>query len=596
MALADANIRAVITAKDEASAVLDKFGGKVGKVAEVAGEALLVAGAAAAGFATLSVKAYAESEAIGAQLNSVLQTTGKSAQISTKQVEALAMQMENYSGKSHDAIEQGQILLLQFSQTTSKNLPEMTKAMLNISQRMGVDTVMAAKTLGIALDDPTTGMSRLRRAGVDFTESQKEAIKALQKSGDVAGADALLMKALDEKMGTAAHTYRETFAGSVSAAKNSLKDFEIVVGSTISQHLEPLAKKLADVLSKIDWQKVVDTSIATLKRWWGELDKAWQSIDKVYQAIEKYLEPKIVALENTLKSIWPTIKTFADTYLIPLAKVIGTVAGEGLVGAIGLSIDMWNALIKAAKPVLDWMDSHKIIVEALAGAFTVLAGAMALQAAFDAIRVAAATFELVTIPGMMTSLSNYIALATGPIAMGAIAVAGALADIGLVYEAVQSVLGAISAMNGYKDEVRGVASSDSTLKPELEKTLKNPSASAKEKTSAQAALDRIKMEQAKANAMNAGGTNFFASGGLSLVGEQGPELVTLPRGSAVTPHNKMGGIGGQINITVQAGAFMGNPQDARQYAKLILSSLQDVASAQGMNLDQLWRHNGVRSI
>ncbi len=36
----------------------------------------------------------------------------------------------------------------------------------------------------------------------------------------------------------------------------------------------------------------------------------------------------------------------------------------------------------------------------------------------------------------------------------------------------------------------------------------------------------------------------YAPGGLSLVGESGPELVRLPRGASVTPNHKLGGMGG----------------------------------------------------
>ena len=36
------------------------------------------------------------------------------------------------------------------------------------------------------------------------------------------------------------------------------------------------------------------------------------------------------------------------------------------------------------------------------------------------------------------------------------------------------------------------------------------------------------------------GTSFHP-GGLALVGERGPELVSMPRGSRVTPNNKLGG-------------------------------------------------------
>jgi hypothetical protein len=42
------------------------------------------------------------------------------------------------------------------------------------------------------------------------------------------------------------------------------------------------------------------------------------------------------------------------------------------------------------------------------------------------------------------------------------------------------------------------------------------------------------------------GTNWF-KGGVALVGEKGPELVNLPRGSSVTPNNQLrGGMGGNI--------------------------------------------------
>jgi hypothetical protein len=41
----------------------------------------------------------------------------------------------------------------------------------------------------------------------------------------------------------------------------------------------------------------------------------------------------------------------------------------------------------------------------------------------------------------------------------------------------------------------------------------------------------------------AGGVNDFA-GGLAMVGERGPELVNMPRGSSVTPNNRLSGMGG----------------------------------------------------
>ncbi len=45
----------------------------------------------------------------------------------------------------------------------------------------------------------------------------------------------------------------------------------------------------------------------------------------------------------------------------------------------------------------------------------------------------------------------------------------------------------------------------------------------------------------------------YAPGGMAVVGEQGPELVNLPKGSQVIPNHKMGGMmGGNFNISVDA--------------------------------------------
>lgn len=49
----------------------------------------------------------------------------------------------------------------------------------------------------------------------------------------------------------------------------------------------------------------------------------------------------------------------------------------------------------------------------------------------------------------------------------------------------------------------------------------------------------------------ADGTNF-APGGLALVGERGPELVNLPRGSQVIPNDALGGGGLSVSISVDA--------------------------------------------
>jgi hypothetical protein len=70
----------------------------------------------------------------------------------------------------------------------------------------------------------------------------------------------------------------------------------------------------------------------------------------------------------------------------------------------------------------------------------------------------------------------------------------------------------------------------------------------------------------------ANGTNF-APGGMALVGERGPELVNLPRGSQVVPNHELGGRGG-VNVTIDArGAQMGVAEQIDHWARMRLPSL-----------------------
>jgi len=61
------------------------------------------------------------------------------------------------------------------------------------------------------------------------------------------------------------------------------------------------------------------------------------------------------------------------------------------------------------------------------------------------------------------------------------------------------------------------------------------------------------------------GTNF-APGGLAMVGERGPELVNLPRGSQVIPNHELGGMGGQVHKPTFVFPGITNAEMAREAA------------------------------
>ncbi len=73
----------------------------------------------------------------------------------------------------------------------------------------------------------------------------------------------------------------------------------------------------------------------------------------------------------------------------------------------------------------------------------------------------------------------------------------------------------------------------------------------------------------------AGGTNF-APGGTALVGERGPELVNLPRGSKVTPNNKLtSGVNVTVNVDASGSSARGD-QDGQRLGNMIGIAVRSV--------------------
>ncbi len=76
-----------------------------------------------------------------------------------------------------------------------------TKISQDMATVFGGDASSKAVILGKALNDPIKGIASLSRVGVQFTDDQKKMIEGMVKSGDMAGAQALIMKELETQVG-----------------------------------------------------------------------------------------------------------------------------------------------------------------------------------------------------------------------------------------------------------------------------------------------------------------------------------------------------------------------------------------------------------
>lgn len=234
-----------IKALRESGVALDDFDDKAkhsSKSSATLGDAMDALGlpslTAAAGIALLvggikgSVQAAREGELAQAQLLATLQSTGGAAGMTAGELNKLAFGLMDMSNYDDDAIIGAETLLLTFTKIGREVFPQATQAVLDISAKLGQDLKNSSIQVGKALNDPIEGVSALRRVGVSFTEDQEKMIETLVRSGDIVGAQTVILKELETEFGGSAAAAREADAG-ITAAGNAMGVLQGTIGELL---------------------------------------------------------------------------------------------------------------------------------------------------------------------------------------------------------------------------------------------------------------------------------------------------------------------------------------------------------------------------
>lgn len=266
-----ANARIDIEA-DGASEAQRALGAVTGALQALGAAALAVAGAglAAIGAAlNYSIQQAMEAQAVMAQTNAVIKSTGGAAGVSAAQVLSLADSYSALTGIQDDVIQQAENMLLTFTNISDDVFPAATATALDMSVALGQDAVQSSVMLGKALNDPINGITALQRVGVTFSDTQKQQIKDFMAVNDVASAQGVILDELAKEFGGSAEAFGKTAAGQFEIFKNRLSEIgeaagnillpalgEVlnVVGPEIIKALEaslPLVQTFANLLTSI---------------------------------------------------------------------------------------------------------------------------------------------------------------------------------------------------------------------------------------------------------------------------------------------------------------------------------------------------------
>jgi len=338
----------VITGEDKGGkAILDKTSGDVGKfTADVEGKftgmgthvrnALIGIGAVAFGRSVVAESQEAEKAA--KQTEAVIKSTGGTAHVTAGQIGDLANAISKKTGVDDEQIQAGENMLLTFTRVRNEAgkgndiFNQATQVAQDFAAATGSDLVSANLRLGKALNDPIAGMQALSRVGVQFDTQQKEQIKTLVKSGDILGAQKIILAEVTKEFGGSAAAQ----ATDLDKAKVSWKNFEESVGTALAPGVDAVARfggAVADAFSALpQWAQTGVSSLAVFAGGFAflapKVEAAWATVSKFLGGLD------VAKLVNT-KTAVESIGTAGEEASVGLSGILGPIAlvaaGVGLI-------------------------------------------------------------------------------------------------------------------------------------------------------------------------------------------------------------------------------------------------------------------------
>ena len=188
-------------------------------------------------FLQSSVEAFNESDKAAAQLNATLQSTGFAAGLTKDALDAQAESLMRVSTFDDDAITGAQSLLLTFTNIKDAVFNDAIPAIADLATKMGTDLKGATMQVGKALQDPTQGMAALRRVGISFSESQQQVIKDMQDTGNLAGAQRMILAELNKEFGGSASAAAQTYSGQMQILSHEFGNVKEEIGAMVASLL-----------------------------------------------------------------------------------------------------------------------------------------------------------------------------------------------------------------------------------------------------------------------------------------------------------------------------------------------------------------------
>ena len=246
------------TGTAQAASSLAELEGTGTQVADSVGSAFEGLGgiiAAAAGAFALG-KFFSAAErisTISGVTNQLIETTGAVANVTADEMVALGDSIERVTGTESELVQEAGNVLLTFKNVRNEVglgndvFDRAIRAGEDLSAVLGGDVSGTAIQLGKALNDPIKGLTVLGRAGVTFTEDQRDMVRAMVEAGDVLSAQKVILEELEGQVGGAG----AAAADASDLIRNALGRITDEIGLGLLPAANELAERLPAVVDEL---------------------------------------------------------------------------------------------------------------------------------------------------------------------------------------------------------------------------------------------------------------------------------------------------------------------------------------------------------
>jgi hypothetical protein len=241
-----------IVAVDMAGSVIQGITGGIvegfGKLATAAVATFVAAVSGAVVALGELAEAGGEAELVQARFNSLVDSSNLSG-FKDEMID-FATALAKVTRFEDENILEAQALLATYTEIGEEAFPTVLEATLDLAEFMKTDATSAAQSLGRAFSDIEGGSLSLLKRSRLLTAEQVEMAEKMAESGDVAGAQALVIEALDQKIGGLAETMGDTFEGQKTIFMNALNDIKEELGTQLLPVLTPIVERFTELATK----------------------------------------------------------------------------------------------------------------------------------------------------------------------------------------------------------------------------------------------------------------------------------------------------------------------------------------------------------